>query len=169
MPRLKLILLDGYNVVHAVPSLARLAERGLDLAREGLVRRCAERAAARRDGTQFCVVFDGDSEVQGVRRGAAPAVDVVFSRTGETADERILALVDAQAAGTDCTVVSNDAYVTGQARLRRAAVLSVEAWGGEGARRRVPTAPDRGDAKNGISPGVERAITDELRDLWGAR
>ena len=96
---------DGYNVVHRNPDLARLAERSLELARTVLVNLLnASRDLQMDDVT---VVFDGGkgglSHQTAERHGR---VRIVFSRLGETADDVIKRLV-ASTAG-EVRVITDD-------------------------------------------------------------
>lgn len=80
------LLVDGYNVIFAWPELDALRQQDLGYARERLVEILANYGAF--TGQQVIVVFDG-------HRAAGPAgtvvdgVEVVFTRSGETADSRI--------------------------------------------------------------------------------
>ena len=74
-----ILIVDGYNVVHAWPALKRaLQERGLEDARRSLVQALAEYAA--QTGAEVTVVFDAHGRD---RSGAAPeVVDGVTIRFG---------------------------------------------------------------------------------------
>jgi len=86
------LILDGYNVIHAVPELARHLDRSLQSAREALVRLCQAYRARRGDIGRLYVVFDGrdaqafgspEPQDGGVREGAEAAA----GRDGETLEE----------------------------------------------------------------------------------
>lgn len=82
------LLVDGYNVIHAWPELAKLIDTGLDHARGKLVSLLANYAHL--TGCRVWVVFDA----QGVKNAAlrqecVDGVEVVFTREGETADSFI--------------------------------------------------------------------------------
>jgi hypothetical protein len=98
-------LVDGYNVIHRNPDLARLAGRSLELARTALVNLLNSSRTLQTD--DVTVVFDGTksglSSQTTERRGR---VRVVFSRQGETADDVIKRQV-ATIAG-DVRVITDD-------------------------------------------------------------
>ena len=83
-----LLLVDGYNVIYAIPSLRRLLEPTPAVARDALVRRLASYAAFRR--TKVLAVFDaylvkgGEGSVE-----SYGAVTVVYTKEKQTADAYI--------------------------------------------------------------------------------
>jgi predicted RNA-binding protein with PIN domain len=82
------ILVDGYSLLHNWPALAPGKARHSAMAREELVRRLTEYHDA--IGTAITVVFDGAGE-----RGrpgemtSTRGMEVLFSRSGQTADDII--------------------------------------------------------------------------------
>ena len=60
------IIVDGYNVIHAVPALARRLDQSLEAAREALLEACRAYRARRGDIARLYVVFDGDEAVGGL-------------------------------------------------------------------------------------------------------
>jgi predicted RNA-binding protein with PIN domain len=123
------LILDGYNVIHAVPELARHLDRSLQSAREALVRLCREYRARRGDIGRLYVVFDG----RGAHAFGSPEpqdgrVTVCFTQQPQEADERILRVIESQRAGSRCVVVSNDNEVFNNARAFGARVMSAQAF-----------------------------------------
>jgi predicted RNA-binding protein with PIN domain len=166
--RKRIVVVDGYNVIFRTPGLKGLMERSREQARNALLRRCGAMIAARRDVWRYCVVFDGDSSVFGDSEGAAPGVTAIYSRSGETADDRILQLLDEQPRDCDCVVVTDDAEVAGRSRQRGADVLSVGQFIGpapSGPRNPLPAAG--GDDKNSLSAAEQQEINRELIRRWG--
>ncbi|MDI6850597.1 MAG: NYN domain-containing protein [bacterium] len=82
---MKIHIIDGYNAIHSLQSLSRflLKEEGLKLAREDLVRKCAEKFKS-----SFIVVFDGK-----LGRKGTDTPNTIFTSEGVSADEVILDLV----------------------------------------------------------------------------
>ena len=122
------LILDGYNVTHAVPELARHLDRSLQAAREELVRLCQAYRARRGDIGKLYVVFDGrdaDAPVAHARQGG---VTVLFTRKPEEADQRILRVIEAEGRRARCVVVSNDNEVCNNARAFGAGILSAQAF-----------------------------------------
>ena len=121
------VVLDGYNVIHAIPALARELDRSLQSAREALVRLCQEYRVRRGDIGQLYVVFDGrDAHASGSHEQHHGSVTVLFTQKPEEADERILSLIEAQGSRSRCVVVSNDNEVFNNARAFGARVMSVQ-------------------------------------------
>lgn len=114
-PRPDAVLVDGYNLLHAIP---RFAPRGAELApaRAELERWLAD-AAARRGVPEVVLVWDGEG---GGAAGCHPPrpLRIVFTKSGETADERILSLLRGPYAGRagSTWVVSSDHGVQTPAR-----------------------------------------------------
>ena len=107
------VLVDGYNVLHAIP---KFAPRGRDLApsRDRFEAWLAE--AASRAGVQGCVlVWDGRA---GSRESRAGRLTVLYTAAGTSADERILDLCRGPFAFRPATtwVVSSDSDVREPAR-----------------------------------------------------
>ena len=168
--RRRIVIVDGYNIIHGVPALAAFLSKGLEQARQALVRRCAGLMSRRHDVWRYCLVFDGDSTVRGMDHMAAAGVEMIFTRSGETADDRILAILDQRIADCDCTVVSNDVFVKSQSRLRKATIVSAAAFAGMSTAggRETSLSPDS-DPKNRLSAAARHAIDEELRREWGVK
>ena len=121
------MILDGYNVIHAVPELARHLDRSLQSAREALVRLCQEYRRGRGDVGRCYVVFDGRAD----HAFSSPASDlgcvaVLFTQEPEEADARILRLIEAERGRGRCVVVSNDNEVSNNARAFGARIISAQ-------------------------------------------
>ena len=161
------LILDGYNVIYAVPELARQMDRSLEAAREALVRRCEAYRARRGNIGQIYVVFDGrDDECSGASEQQHGRVTVCFTQPPEEADQRILRLIEAERPGR-CVVVSNDNEVFNNARAYGARVISVQEFAQQ-IRPARPAKASRGrprpDAdKPTLSVPEAQQITDEYR------
>jgi predicted RNA-binding protein with PIN domain len=116
-------LIDGYNVIRRDPDLRGTEADSLAAGREALLRRLA--VVARESAEVFTVVFDG-ARLRADDRPSAPggAIDVVFSRPPDTADDllRRLATKWREAA----VVVSSDRAVETAARRAGAVAVGVE-------------------------------------------
>lgn len=158
--RPRAVLIDGYNLLHAVP---RFAPRGADLAprREALESWLAGEAR-RRGAPEVVLVWDGRA---GSRAGSAPApLTVLYTPAGLTADERILSLCRGPyARRADSTwVVSSDRGIQAPARQLGFHVLGAmtfyRRWSAAG--RSAPPEP-------GEKPGrPTSAEVDELLDAF---
>ena len=159
------VVLDGYNVIHAVPELARQLDRSLEAARDALMELCREYRARQGDVKRLYVVFDGrDADASGSHEQRHGGVTVLFTQKPEEADERILRVIEAERGRSRCVVVSNDNEVFNNARAFGARVISVQEFYGRlrpsGARRAKP--PASAD-KVTLSTHEAQRITEEYR------
>ena len=158
-----ILILDGYNVAHAVPEVARHLDGSLQAAREALVRLCQAYQTRRGDVGKIYVVFDGrDAEAFGSHEQSQGGVTVLFSQKPEEADQRILRVIESQRGR--CVVVSNDNEVSNNARAFGASVLSVQqfyeqARQGTARRSHHSTGPGKAD----LPAGTARQITEDYR------
>jgi predicted RNA-binding protein with PIN domain len=159
------LVLDGYNVIHAVPELARRLDQSLEAAREALIEFCQAYRAKRGDVAQLCIVFDGDDAYAGPGPARA-GVAVLFTRRGEEADERILSLIRADGGRSRFLIVSNDTYVLNNARAHGARVISVSEFCAQ-VQPAAPSRLKRPDVvdKASLSTSEAHRITEEYRKL----
>ena len=98
------LLVDGYNVTKGgYGALALEAQRARLLSGLG--------ALAARTGAEVTVVFDGTDRVAPLATPSPRGVRLLFSRTGETADEVLRRLAAAEPPGRPVVVVSSDREV----------------------------------------------------------
>ncbi len=102
------ILVDGYSLLHNWPELAAGQPRHSEAARDELVRRLTHYQDA--SGTPLTVFFDGVGSRRGPARppAAAHAVEVLFSRNGQTADQMIERAAHRFAAWGEVLVITDD-------------------------------------------------------------
>ena len=118
-------ILDAYNVIHKIPQLGRLLDRDLRTARDGLTQLCARLAAARCDISKIILVFDGNSKFNDLPEISFPKIELIFSETGEDADERIISVLEKLAKEKNKCVVSDDNFVRNHARAYESRAISV--------------------------------------------
>lgn len=98
-------VIDGYNLIHAIPELARLVGTDLERARDALVDKLAVYRSKR--NVRVTVVFDGRSAaVQPTRPPGG--VEVVFSRAPQNADAKIKNMIALEKSPRSWTVVTSD-------------------------------------------------------------
>jgi predicted RNA-binding protein with PIN domain len=156
-------ILDGYNVIYAMPELARHLDHSLQAGREALVRFCQAYQARNGKAGKLYIVFDGRrDEGRGVSEQSHGRVTVVFARKPEEADKRILKVIEAQGRGR-CVVVSDDNEVANNARAFGARIISVQAFyqqtqpvGGAPAKSAMP-------GKTALPARDARQITEDYR------
>lgn len=101
----RLIIIDGYNIIYNWPELKALGEKKMELAREKLIDKLNSYAGY--TGNEIKLVFDGHLVKRG--RGSRQRIgqiEVIFTKTGITADEAIEKMV--QKAHKDTYVVTGD-------------------------------------------------------------
>lgn len=157
------MILDGYNVIHAVPELARYMDYSLQSAREALIRLCQEYRIRRGDIGRLYVVFDGrDAYASGSPEQHHGSVTVLFAQKPEEADGRILSLIEAQKGRSRCVVVSNDNEVFNNARAFSARVLSVQEFYKKAQSANTPRPqPSTSSGKMTLSTRDAQQITEE--------
>jgi hypothetical protein len=107
------IVIDGYNLIHAMPELARFVASDLERARDGLVAKLAVYRSGR--GVRVTVVFDGQS--MAAQPGRPPGgIEVVFSRAPQNADTKIKNMLALEKSPKSWTVVTSDNSIVRYAR-----------------------------------------------------
>jgi len=82
------ILVDGYSLLHSWPGLARGRARHSAAARDELIQRLTRYQDAK--GTPITIFFDGGGAPTGTPAAVSrPELEVLFSRSGQTADQMI--------------------------------------------------------------------------------
>ena len=113
MPETRLVIIDGYNLIHRSPDLRPGPERTLHEARSKLLNLLSWALGA--GEVRFLVVFDG-AEAAG-RDSRSGRVDVRYSRPPDKADDLIGRLVEEQVERVErLTVVTSDLEIARHAR-----------------------------------------------------
>jgi predicted RNA-binding protein with PIN domain len=149
------IIIDGYNVIHQITALKQAADQRLALVR--MVHAWKEHRQYR--GT-VTIVYDGSGQSGRPNDEGLPGVKCVFTRTGETADGRIVEMVRKNSRPQEMTVVSDDNYVGSNCRNLGARVEPV------GYLQRPGRIKSAGDDKK-IGRNAEREINEKLKKAWG--
>ncbi|MBI3126442.1 MAG: NYN domain-containing protein [Candidatus Tectomicrobia bacterium] len=127
------LLIDGYNLIPAIPELGRLLRRDLEAGREALLGRLRAYRRAAREPLSITVAFDGKGGA-----GAGPGgggIRVLFSRN-ETADELILRLLRGEMKGA--VLVTSDRALGAAAQGQAGAVLRSGEFAGRLERAQAP-------------------------------
>jgi predicted RNA-binding protein with PIN domain len=106
-------VVDGYNLIHAMPELARLVGNDLERARDGLVAKLAVYRSGR--SVRVTVVFDGRGTA-GQQTRPPGGIEVVFSRAPQTADTKIKNMISLEKSPRSWTVVTSDNCIVRYAR-----------------------------------------------------
>lgn len=114
----RLIIVDGYNLIHRTPALKPGPERTLRESRDKLVNLLSWTVGA--GDAQFLVVFDGQQGGGDTRQGR---VEVRYAHAPQSADDLIRVLVEDKVERVDrLTVVTADLEVARHARAMGADV-----------------------------------------------
>jgi uncharacterized protein len=101
------ILVDGYSLLHGWPELARGKPRHSQTAREELIHRLTQYRDA--NGTPITIFFDGGGAPTGtMKTHSTPELEVLFSKSGQTADDMIERTASRLRAYGEILVVTDD-------------------------------------------------------------
>ena len=169
------ILIDGYNLIPAIPELRRVLHQDLEAGREGLIEMLRSYRRNSVVNPRITVVFDGKSHHDQGGGNNAGGVEVLFSRH-EIADALILRLLknryrgavlvtSDRALGEAAAPFSSAVVRTGEFRdlLHQAAFMEEDAPMDE-----PPRAPRRDTKKKGNprrAPKKERRRNRQLKNL----
>ena len=120
-----MLIVDGYNVIHAWPSLKRLlSSASLEAARDELIRRLAVLGMI--TGEEVTVVFDAHhSAAMSNSEETVDGVRVIFSRKGHSADHVIERIAyQTSGSGDSLTVATSDRFQRDLVRGVGGAVIS---------------------------------------------
>jgi len=117
---MKILVVDGYNVIHRIQYLADLSDVNLQEARQA-VTDLAHMFKRKTGGIkEVYVVFDGKTEYR--YAGFSAREDQVFSDTGE-GDKKIVEVIERHSDSGTVMVVSDDNYVRNSARAHSASLM----------------------------------------------
>ena len=169
MPRVmkRTIIVDAYNAIHQLPAMRERLEKNLESARAMLLLRCAAWLASRRDVAHFRLVFDGDSSIGQPDVHMLHGVQAIYTKTGETADDRIVAMVQDAVAPSACLVVTADRDVATRAQAHGAVVVPPLVFFENAAMTKGGCrGKDAGD-KPELTSATAKSINDQLIREWG--
>lgn len=103
----EILLIDGYNIIHAWPELKNIAEQSLEEARHVLLEMMQDFQGYK--GYRLIVVFDAHMIPGGLeKKEMVGGVEVVYTRENETADHYIERLVDGIPKNIQVMVATSD-------------------------------------------------------------
>jgi predicted RNA-binding protein with PIN domain len=166
-----ILVIDGYNIIHAIKKLELTLKRGLKEARASLISFCIQLFSVRCDIEKIYIVFDGTSDLYCSEESPHPKIRILYTPTGEDADDRIIEILRAYTGKSQVTVVTNDNYVANNARSLRAKILSASEFERYSTPRKFPN-----QKTSEISPGfpevsanTAKDITEEYKKFLGIR
>lgn len=92
------LLIDGYNLIPALPDLGRILRKDLEAGREALLRLLRDYRRSTAEPPSITVVFDGKGHARDTKSTPSGGIEVMFSRD-ETADDLLLRLLRGQKRG----------------------------------------------------------------------
>ncbi|OIO81463.1 MAG: hypothetical protein COW11_01395 [Candidatus Omnitrophica bacterium CG12_big_fil_rev_8_21_14_0_65_43_15] len=150
-------LFDGYNIIYKIARLEKKLDNSLEAARLALVSMVKAHSAK---GNEYIVVFEGKDEHSGLyQQQTGGAIKVVFTRTHEEADNRIITILKNAKDASDISVVSDDNYVRNHAKAFGALSISAREFF-----KKSDISRSRIEA---VKPVNESKINEELKKIWG--
>lgn len=158
-------ILDGYNLIHRIPHLSR---GNLEESRLKLIQWIERQAPQGSRHNKVTIVFDGRADVFSWDRRES-SVRVLFT-SGESADDRIKAIVNEDGHPKTIVVISDDREIQSAVRQVGAQVMAVDAF----AQKKKPSgqSKSRQKSKDDVLPTksiplrTQAQINQELEDLW---
>ncbi|MGQ9663688.1 MAG: NYN domain-containing protein [Kiritimatiellia bacterium] len=163
------LIVDGYNVINCVPELRNLMSRSLDAARRLLLERCAGWLRTRRDVESMIVVFDGDAVdvPQQSRSVTNRRIKSIYTRNGESADDRIVVLVGRSGESRRCLVVTADRQLEARVVAMGAQTMLPLEFDERARKANVHSDPRRKeDEGRNLTAEQKEKINRELMEIW---
>ncbi|UCG53104.1 MAG: NYN domain-containing protein [Candidatus Latescibacterota bacterium] len=161
MIRSQKIIIDGYNVIYTDDRLRRIACRDMERAREEFLRVLEDYIKAK--DIQVTVVFDGKGGMVEAEAVVPGKLQVVYSATGQSADDLILSVVEESGKARSYMVVTSDrAHIGGMAKRLGCEVLGSKRFL-ERLLKRTPESSKHRDEK----PGQGNIDTDYWLGMFG--
>ena len=133
-----ILVIDGYNVIYAIPDLReKILKQGPLAAREAFIEICAKYKHSRQEISCIYIIFDGIKQIDGVVRKTVRSVEIIFSRDKE-ADEVIIELLKKNEPARNFIVISSDNYVRNNSKVYGASLMSPTAFFNELGKRIIP-------------------------------
>ena len=157
-------LLDAFNIIYQIPSLSK---GSLEDQRKALIRFVDAKRPQGSGNNKVAIVFDGGP-------GNAPRDEAlsarIFYSSDETADEKIMRLVDEAENRKSIIVVTNDRPLQYAVKALGAKVLSVQDFVAQGdpkmlPKRRGKQGKEKETPKN-IPLTLEYKINAEMEEIW---
>lgn len=164
---MKTYIVDGYNFIYKTPELERLLDKDLKSARTRLIELCLSFKQRRGDIQKLVIVFDGDSRFAGLPRDSRSGIEVIYTETGEEADDRIVQVLEKCKKHPYLCVVSDDNFVGNHARVYSAEVISSAVFYAELIKVKASANTPKKSAEKQIPPDVARDVTDSYRRHLG--
>lgn len=115
------IIIDGYNLIHRVPELAKILEVSLEQARDELIRLIKRYLLSKQ--VEIIVVFDGNHSQIGIENAhQTRKLKIVFSKYPFKADPMIKNLIGNESNKKSLTIVTDDSDIIQFAKANKTRV-----------------------------------------------
>ncbi|MCX5716499.1 MAG: NYN domain-containing protein [Candidatus Omnitrophica bacterium] len=120
------LIVDAYNVIHAIPELEEMLDESLQAARLALVRLLSDFKNSRKDIERVYIVFDGKGDMYDEQESAGSGITAFYTQKGKDADRKIMEIIKDSKDPAGITVVSNDNFVYNNSRSLGARIKTVK-------------------------------------------
>jgi predicted RNA-binding protein with PIN domain len=107
-------IVDGYNVIHAIPTLKKLLSHDADSAREQLIHLISKLTIKRK--FRCTVVFDGDQPKSKIKQSSHAPIHVVYS-SPQSADAKIKNTIEHSKNRSLLVIISSDREILNFAKV----------------------------------------------------
>jgi len=159
------LLVDGYNVIHALPQLQRVLAVSLSEARIMLLDMIVRWRCSRGGNDDVIVVFDSNAgeHVEGTVEGG---IRCVYTTAKNDADSFIVDYMRTHQGKCACAVVSNDSFLINHCKVFQCTCLNPSTITGAEKKKRNSLARGGSEHKAALPPGVRDDINRFLRSQW---
>ncbi|MFH0731302.1 MAG: NYN domain-containing protein [Candidatus Omnitrophota bacterium] len=155
------LILDGYNVIHKIPQLAKCLEESLQAAREAAANYMLTWKRTRGFSGKVSIVFDGKDIFSDT--GEAPGgIAFIYTAQKHGADDHIISMVKRAQQPEKIIVITSDNYVTNNCRAHGATVKPVDFL-------LLPAKVKGGQHEKIIDDKTADEINAFLKKRWGIR
>lgn len=156
------LIVDGYNIIHAIPELENELNRNLMSARNMLAAALGRYQLREKSIREIYVVYDGKG-TGGREIEDKGLIKNVYTPKDSSADSEIVDILKNMKKLNKTAVLSRDNFVINHARVMGANILSVNSFCKKIAIvKKAPRATE-------LSEDEKESITKELKRIWGVK
>jgi len=156
------LIVDGYNIIHAIPEIENELNKDLISARKALEAALKRYQIGEKSICRIYVVYDGKGE-SGQDIEDMGLVKNIYTSKGVSADAEIVNMLKSAKGLNKTAVLSRDNFVINHTRAMGANVLSVNSFAKKIAGKR------RSFGAAELSEDEKASINQELKKMWGIK
>ena len=156
------LIVDGYNIIHAIPEIENELNRDLMSARNALAATLRKYQLHEKSIREIYVVYDGVGEA-GQDIEDLGLIKNVYTSKDSSADSEIVNILKNMKKLSKTAVLSRDNFVINHARAMGADILSINSFSKKIAREDM--APRAAE----LSEDEKESINKELKKIWGIK